>query len=559
MQTPSYSTNNPATKFSATSRFFLFCSGSDTNWLSHCSQREINKHFGIGSLVFMTAVFAFFSSAYAFHSLIGIDENGKQDPTIISVTVSLFFACLWSILIFFIDRYIVSSLNKSSSLIEQVGMALPRLALASVLAVIISTPLEIWVFRYKIDELLDSGKKKLTKDDTEYSVSHRDHLERKIEEKETELLQFNDRPNPQHDAIDRATNDAAHFDNLAHETLDSATSVGYEAQANRYLRNASTLEVKGLKEKEKDKARLESELLHYRHSVDSLNTLIRVKEKDAVALGNRAYSQNIATQWLVLQRFLEKPEGKPFLPFGRAIMLLFLIIEIAPIMAKLIMSRGEYEVIADGLGKIHENAVKQYSETTTASHAKYFDTYAKENITLFATLISTLNPTRLAQADKYILKYSNGESDLTTLFAQIRQFVVSDLPGEVGAKYQSETITPKPQQTDAEDGTKKTGETVENKGKKEADENAEEKKGPKTKLGRFLHSERKQWGQELSKWKQNLRTNAVKWIFSLSGTLATSIYIAYVSEDSTHGSVTGIISFVFTQVVDSIFKKPPHA
>ncbi|MDP5000633.1 MAG: DUF4407 domain-containing protein, partial [Flavobacterium sp.] len=46
-------------------RFFMLCSGVDSDIINGCSNGEQNKYAGIGATVFFTAVMAFIASTYA--------------------------------------------------------------------------------------------------------------------------------------------------------------------------------------------------------------------------------------------------------------------------------------------------------------------------------------------------------------------------------------------------------------------------------------------------------------------------------------------------------------
>ena len=50
-------------------KFFLSCSGVDTDIINVCSNGEQNKYVGIGATVFFTAVMAFISSSYAIYTV----------------------------------------------------------------------------------------------------------------------------------------------------------------------------------------------------------------------------------------------------------------------------------------------------------------------------------------------------------------------------------------------------------------------------------------------------------------------------------------------------------
>jgi hypothetical protein len=122
--------------------FFLFCAGIDRDILAKAPSDE-NKYLGIGATVFFTGVLAFFSSAYALYTVFD------------SWVVAAVFGLFWGLMIFNLDRYIVSSMKSRGSFFRDFLLATPRLAMAILLALVISKPLELKIFEKEINaELL---------------------------------------------------------------------------------------------------------------------------------------------------------------------------------------------------------------------------------------------------------------------------------------------------------------------------------------------------------------------------------------------------------------------
>ena len=117
--------------------FFLFCSGVEHSILEKCPS-DRNKYMGIGATVFFTGVLAFFSSGYALFTVFD------------SYLAALAFGLIWGLMIFNLDRYIVLSMKSYGKWWRDWLVALPRLALAVLLALVISKPLEMKIFEKEI-------------------------------------------------------------------------------------------------------------------------------------------------------------------------------------------------------------------------------------------------------------------------------------------------------------------------------------------------------------------------------------------------------------------------
>src|SRR5215475_6994319 len=139
-------------------RFFWFCSGADMAILRtwDCST-EHNTYAGIGATIVLTAVLASLSGGYALWTVF------QSAPSAIT------FGLLWGILIFNLDRYIVMSLHKSrggfGALCRQVATASPRLLLALLIASVITLPLELKIFEREILDQLERNHQRTLNND----------------------------------------------------------------------------------------------------------------------------------------------------------------------------------------------------------------------------------------------------------------------------------------------------------------------------------------------------------------------------------------------------------
>jgi hypothetical protein len=123
-------------------KFFLWSSGADLNILKN-APTDANKYFGIGGTIIFTSLMASFAGGYAFFTAFK------------SPIMSVFFGLFWGALIFNLDRYIVSTFGvgdgKRTISKQELIEAAPRLIMAMLLGFVIATPLELKLFEKEIN------------------------------------------------------------------------------------------------------------------------------------------------------------------------------------------------------------------------------------------------------------------------------------------------------------------------------------------------------------------------------------------------------------------------
>lgn len=131
--------------FSQIQRFFWICAGTPVSVIEKYPT-EHSKYVGIGATIFFTALFAGLSGGYALFFVFS--------GTAFAELWSLLFGLIWGVAIFNLDRYIVSSIKKSSKGLKQFYQASPRLVFAVLIAVVIARPLELKIFDKEIRDQL---------------------------------------------------------------------------------------------------------------------------------------------------------------------------------------------------------------------------------------------------------------------------------------------------------------------------------------------------------------------------------------------------------------------
>lgn len=118
-------------------KLLIVLSGARPEILERCPT-DRGKFEGIGGAVLTTSVLATISMAFALYSALGINP-------IIAVPASL----VWGLAILSLDRWLVSSIQPDGP--RRWRLAVPRILMAVLLGVVISTPLVLQIFKSEID------------------------------------------------------------------------------------------------------------------------------------------------------------------------------------------------------------------------------------------------------------------------------------------------------------------------------------------------------------------------------------------------------------------------
>jgi hypothetical protein len=290
--------------------FFIFCSGADADLLDQCSAGERNKYAGIGATVFFTALMAFFAASYALFTVFD------------SYWTAGFFGLVWGLLIFNLDRYIVSTLKKSDKKINEIWQATPRILLAIIIAVVISKPLELKIFEKEIDQVLLEQKNELT-------LANQEQVGLLYAGEETAFAK----------AIQELNNEVATKEAQVEQLYSTYIT---EAEGTSGTGRLGKGPVYQEKRDKHDAALAELNLLKTENSEK-----IAALESQLADLQTRETEQLAASQPIIdnFDGLMARIAALNELPFITSffIFLLFLAIETSPIIAKLLAPRGEYD------------------------------------------------------------------------------------------------------------------------------------------------------------------------------------------------------------------------
>ena len=291
-------------------QFFIICSGSDSDILEHCSKGEQNKYAGIGATVFFTAVMAFIAASYALYTVFD------------NLYAAIFFGVIWGLLIFNLDRFIVSTIKKSDNFIDEIIQASPRILLAVIIAIVIAKPLELKIFEKEINQVLLEQKNELT-----------------LANKNQIAEQFTP-------AISDLNNDIVSLQQQI-DTKEAEVNALYDTYIAEAEGTAGT-KLLGKGPVYKEKREKHDALLAELQQLKAENKVKIVDSENKIATLKGDYETQIVSTQPVISNFdglmaRVNALGKlPWLP-SFFIFLLFLAIETSPIFAKLLSPKGAYD------------------------------------------------------------------------------------------------------------------------------------------------------------------------------------------------------------------------
>lgn len=317
--------------------FFWFCSGADTEMLKKCPSEKA-KYTGIGATVFFTGVFASLSASYA---LFTVFDNFFS---------AVAFGIVWGLMIFNLDRFIVSSMRKDRVKGREFAMAIPRLLLAVLISVVIARPLELKIFEKEIaPELVVMEQEK-------FALQERELMNR--------FVPYQDSLRSQITSLKNEINAKARSrDELLRIAQEEADGTGGSRR-----RNLGPI----YKVKKADADKAQQELIELtaqnQERIAGIETIlsenIRAMNNELQEL-DRSRLNGPAARMEALDRITQNSNA--ILWAHWFILLLFIAVETAPVFVKLISPKGPYDNI---LRMTEHNFIVEEAETIARSNAE---------------------------------------------------------------------------------------------------------------------------------------------------------------------------------------------
>ena len=322
--------------------FLWWCSGAHQKLLKQFPS-EHSKYSGLGAVLLATFVLATISAGYAVYTVFG------------NWLWTIAFAIIWGLIIFNFDRFLVSTMRKYGiSRRKQIMMALPRLALAFLIGVVIARPLEMKIFEKEINvKMTKNLHDKIRLNDSLLAMEYKNQLVNA----ETERQRLLGRK--------LAIEDTLH--NLRSAYLQEADGTGGSRQ--RGIENITRL-----KQDAFNLARIQfaPELLLLEQNMKSQDSVTNTakasmedkrKQFEATAMANMGFlERNKALSDLSAE------ENSVFWA-SLLISMLIILIEIGPVLSKLMMPLGPYDIalakeellhMANEEGQIRKDKVERF-------------------------------------------------------------------------------------------------------------------------------------------------------------------------------------------------------
>jgi len=143
-------------KSSSVMRFLWKCAGGDRYLLERATYSDQIKYMCLGGIVFATGAMAGLAGGYAFYTIFETRGSAIENSVDLNtVFLAIFFGIIWGLMIFNIDRFIVTSTGKGDGTeaitVGELKSAFPRIIMGIIIAMTISKPVEIRMFKTEID------------------------------------------------------------------------------------------------------------------------------------------------------------------------------------------------------------------------------------------------------------------------------------------------------------------------------------------------------------------------------------------------------------------------
>jgi hypothetical protein len=334
------------TRLNSLQKLLIWSAGADQEILSQESCRtERYKYESIGTTVILTAIMAFCSGGYALFTVFG------------SLTISISLGFIWGSIIFNLDRFFIltASQNKSSSKLQFWVGAATRLSIAILLGFIVAKPLELRLFESEINQKISQQRREREREESRKDQDTPDV--KRINKINEEIDNLTREKNQASDALQKARIDA--IEEIKGKGVTGKPGVGTIAKERQ--KNVETIE--------KSVTFLDSriqDLLKEKNNLIKQQSILSVKTPQ-----KKEWQEGSLLDRISALEALSKDDPAIAIT-NKLITLLLIIIEIAPVLVKILSKEGLYEKLLEkeiidrmnqeNLGKMAEKELSKMKE-----------------------------------------------------------------------------------------------------------------------------------------------------------------------------------------------------
>jgi hypothetical protein len=320
-------------KSSAVMRFLWSAAGGDRYFLERGTYSDQIKYMCLGGIIFATGAMAGLAGGYAFYTIFSpkgfaLNNNNVDLATVI---LSIIFGVIWGLMIFNIDRFIVTSTGKGDGTEkitwDELKSAIPRIIMGAIIAITISKPIEIRMFQTEIGNELYKKQQKLI---TEFENTTNANFKDRLKVVEDELGNVGKQKQDLIERIKKAERDMQ--DNLMGRVKGIAAGNGKLTQAIQSRLDDLYDELNRFNEINKVKIK----------TADTKRQKL-LSEKDLVLKNNEKVAQGLDG---LLERIKLAHKVAGFW-ISLFITLLFMVIELTPIFFKLMLTKTPYDYLTE--------------------------------------------------------------------------------------------------------------------------------------------------------------------------------------------------------------------
>lgn len=364
------------------SSFLWWCAGAHTEKL-RAFPSEHSKYAGLGGVLLATFVLAALSAGYTFYTIFNSWEW------------SLLFAIIWGLIIFNFDRFLVSTIRKYGvSKSKQWSMVIPRIVLALLIGFTIARPLELKLFEKEIEgQMKYNQHEKIRINDSLLQQEFALQYQTALSDKEKLITQ------------QRAIEDSLY--QLQQAYIREADGTGGSGQ-----RGIEALTLLKQQAYVQTVAAKQPELASIRAAIQTKDSIL-TNNRSSLESKRKAFETSLANTNGFLERNkalsdLSEKESSVFYSV-LLISLLIIIIETAPIISKMIMPVGPYDLAIakeELIAMAEEQDAMRFDNESRSGLREHFKMNQKQNR---EELLKQMNQLQKKYIDEELDKWERGE------------------------------------------------------------------------------------------------------------------------------------------------------